>query len=995
MTAIYETAYPRLPGNLSVGELKRLYIPSRKERTWIKNRRLGDALSLETLVYLKCFQCLGYFPRSNDIPPAVVQHVSRCLDKDRASVTRIRPSQRAGHRIKTAVRQYLSVKPFEPKTHGDWLQTFATGIAVYKSSTIDIINAMIEMLVKECFELPAFSTLDRFAYRAKTSAHDQLFEHMANAISQPTKKMLAKLLIEKNDQGLTLWSDLKKEPAKPSTKTLSAFITHTRWVKELQQSLGPIPDIPEQRRYQYLLEARAYNADRMRELRADKRWSLMTILIHEQLLFANDCLVDMFIRGMRRLHTASKKAQEAFQSRAAVESASLVTLLRDIAAVYTEDLTATIEAKRIRDVLPDEPETIVDRCDALVAQGTNNVLHFLPLRYTQPMRSAFLDVLDTISVRDIAGDTALLACLRFILHHRDEKFASIQVSALDSYIGSTSTPPLGWVSDRWHKVLYVDSSPNIQNRTLRPALFELCVFSEIARRFLSGDCYIDNSVKYDDYRHHLISDAVLEAELPQFCAETGLPLNSSDFVKSMKARLQEQATRTDERFSDDVYVTLESGRLVLKQRPTRTTSVQTETLDAVIRQRLPDVNIVDVLADTIKWLPMKRFFRPYSGHQSKLLSFDKRLVATLFCYGCNLGPTQTARSIEGLSRKQVAYLNLNHISESDLVNAITAVVNAYNQYELPSYWGSGKAASVDGTRFDMYEQNLLSEYHIRYASYGGVGYYLVSDKYIALFSRFIPCGVREAVHLIDGLMENESDIQPEQVHGDTHAQSTLVFGLAHLLGIKLMPRIKDINALIFFKPDRRHRYPHIDELFSDGINFDLLRRDYREMLRVAISIKLGKVSASTIIRRLGTESIRNSLFYGFRELGRVVRTQFLLEYVADIELRENVHAATCKSEEFNNFLQWVFFYNSGMIQENLLHEQSKLVKYNHLVANLVILHNVNAMTKVLKRLRREGYEVTPDALAGLSPYRHQHINLLGTYQLHTNKRAPAQSFALF
>jgi len=212
----------------------------------------------------------------------------------------------------------------------------------------------------------------------------------------------------------------------------------------------------------------------------------------------------------------------------------------------------------------------------------------------------------------------------------------------------------------------------------------------------------------------------------------------------------------------------------------------------------------------------------------------------------------------------------------------------------------------------MYEQNMLSEYHVRYASYGGVGYYRVSDKYIALFSRFIPCGVREAVHLIDGLMENKSDIQPNAIHGDTHAQSTVVFGVAHLLGIKLLPRIKDINSLIFFKPDRRVNYEHIDDLFSEGINFNLIRENYMEMLRVAVSIKLGKVSASTIIRRLGTEGIRNDLFYAFRELGRVVRTQYLLEYIGRIDLRETVPAATCKSEEFNNFLKWVFFYNNGI-----------------------------------------------------------------------------------
>ena len=166
------------------------------------------------------------------------------------------------------------------------------------------------------------------------------------------------------------------------------------------------------------------------------------------------------------------------------------------------------------------------------------------------------------------------------------------------------------------------------------------------------------------------------------------------------------------------------------------------------------------------------------------------------------------------------------------------------------------------------------------------------------------------------------------------------------------------------------------------------------MLRIIISIKLGKVTASTIIRRLGSEGVRNNLFFAFRELGRVVRTQYLLEYIQDIEMRETVNAATCKSEEFNNFLKWIFFYNSGIIQENLRHEQTKIVKYNHLVANLIILHNVNTMTKVLKRLKRNDFDVTPELLAALSPYRTSHINLLGQYPLETNRRIKAQIYRL-
>ncbi len=178
----------------------------------------------------------------------------------------------------------------------------------------------------------------------------------------------------------------------------------------------------------------------------------------------------------------------------------------------------------------------------------------------------------------------------------------------------------------------------------------------------------------------------------------------------------------------------------------------------------------------------------------------ERYVLTTFCYGCNLGPSQTARAFPTVDRRQLSWLNQRHISEEKLDHVITALVNAYNHFDLPRYWGSGKHVSADGTKWDLYEQNLLSEYHIRYGGYGGIGYYHVSDTYIALFSHFIPCGVWEAVYILDGLLKNQSDIQPDTIHADTQGQSTPVFGLAYLLGIKLMPRIRNWKDLKLFRP---------------------------------------------------------------------------------------------------------------------------------------------------------------------------------------------------
>jgi len=315
-------------------------------------------------------------------------------------------------------------------------------------------------------------------------------------------------------------------------------------------------------------------------------------------------------------------------------------------------------------------------------------------------------------------------------------------------------------------------------------------------------------------------------------------------------------------------------------------------------------------------------------------------------------------------------------------------------YLRPIFWGSGRSASADGTKWNLYEQNLLTEYHIRYGGYGGIGYYHVSDMHIALFSHFIPCGVYEAIYILDGLIKNESDIQPDTIHGDTQAQSAPVFGLAYLLGINLMPRIRGLKKLILSTPTKLYVMSTSTSYSVNSINWRLIETHLPYMLRIVLSIKAGKITPSTILRRLGTYSRKNKLYFAFRELGRAVRTIFLLDYIGDVELHKTIQAATNKSEEFNNFTKWLFFGGEGIIAENIQHEQRKVIKYNQLVANLVILHNVDAMTRILKILQKEGHPIDAEILAGLSPYRTEHINRFGDYTLNLDRKIRPMDFKI-
>ena len=337
------------------------------------------------------------------------------------------------------------------------------------------------------------------------------------------------------------------------------------------------------------------------------------------------------------------------------------------------------------------------------------------------------------------------------------------------------------------------------------------------------------------------------------------------------------------------------------------------------------------------------------------------------------------------SADQLAFVNYHHIDTPKLDAALCDVINGYSHFNLPRLWGTGKLVAADGTMHDLARENLVSEQHIRYGGYGGIAYHHVSDTYIALFSHFIACGMWEAVYILDIFNKNKSVLQPDTIHADTQGQSAPVFGLAHLLGIELMPRIRNWKNLIFYRPTKVTAYSHLEGLFGEQVDWKLIETHWQDLMQVVLSIKAGKVLPSMLLRKLSTYSRKNRLYQAFRELGRVIRTIFLLKYISSPELRQQITATTNKAEGYNGFSKWVQFGGDGVISQNSPDEQEKRIKYLDLVSNALIYQNVVDLSKTLQILKGEGHSVSREDMAALSPYLTRHIKRFGDYILDLSK----------
>ena len=973
MASVEDSAYPRLLPEPRPRELQDFYTPTIDELEWAasKVKATAHARRYALLVLLKMVQHLGYFPKLNQIPSRYLEHIAGAVGIELLTASELRECDDTGPRARNValVRDRMEIRPLDDEA---WLFEHAEKAALTQHQVSDIINVMLEELVHHRYELPGFTTLERIARRSRERVESQHYDSITSQLSTNFRGKIDELF-KSAKGGTSAWNALKQEPARPSVPAVREYLDHVRKLQALSVGLPPVSQIPLTKLKHYRAHARAQNAPEMLELVPKKRYALAVIYIRSCHARALDDATDLYIRLFDKMKAAAERRLRQYQLDRAKAVDELIERFHGTLEAYLAKASAAGKMKAIQESLRNDAAMLKEMCEEHLAFSGHNFLPFLLNRYPGS-RSLFFNCLDIISPKSTSDNRHMEALIGALERLRHSRMDYVDLAEL----GIDPKVHLSWMSNSWRRLIF-DVPDEASGLVHRKAL-ELSIIQRIRDDLSNGDLFVARGEKYDDYREQLANMETVREKLPEFGEATGIDVESSVAVESLRSDLAKVASDVDKRFRDNEHASIVDGQLSLKTLKKTVQPEAAEALDLFIRDRMLPVSILDVLIDVERWLNLHRHFKHLAGTETRLDDIRKRFVTTLFCYGCNLGAVQTSRSIKGISRRQISWLNLKYVSEEALDKAIAQVTNAYIKYELPEHWGSNKSASADGTKWGLYEQNVFSEFHVRYGGYGGIGYYHVTGSYIAFFSRFSTCSVYEGVYLLDALEETQSDVQPDTVHGDTHSQNLTIFAVAHLLGIKLMPRIRGIKKLHFFRPTPGAKYKHIDDIFTQPINWKLIQTHYQEMLRVAVSIRLGRISSSTILRRFGNKN-QSRLALAFRELGKVIRTKFLLQYIDTAELRKIISAATNKSEAFNNFIQWVFFGSEGIIQENVAHEQRKMIKYSHLVANMVCLYNVQNMTRVIRELQAEGVEVTSELLGFLSPYRTWHINRFGDYVL--------------
>ena len=967
MTAIDRTAYPRLGARLTHEELGARYTLTEADLTFVRGSTRGEAGRLMLAMLLKTRQDFGCFPAINEIHPDTVAHLALQLGLTAPVLSDDAHRTKSVYRYQTAVRAHLSVT-----LYGDAAEELVARTtlehAEIMSDPADLINRAVETLQAASIDLPAFSTLDRLVNRLRAEVHARIYNRVVARVTAEHAAVMDSLLIKPANSTTTGFNRLKQTPGPASPTTIRLWIERLDWLVGLLDPDPMLEGVAHTKLRQFAAEAAALDVGDMRDIsQAGKQHTLLLALLRQARMRCRDELVEMMLRRVRKTQAAAKERLEALHEQHRGVEEALIAILGQVLQTAQAQKADDAFGGQVRKLLSERGgvEALVEQCESVSAWHSDNDLPLLwPIHARH--RGLLFQLIDLLDIRSATQDRSLLDAVAVVCKQRHTRRDELSEKV-----------DLGFASQRWQSFVAKRRS---QPAALDRRALEVCVFVYLADALQAGDLYVVGAEEFADYRAQLLPWS--EPRLAAYCTALGIPARGVDFAAALKAELTTLAAEVDAGFPANSELTLdEDGTPHLKQLAT---SVQPKGLlefEQEIRARMPERHLLDILKNAEHWSGYTRHFGPPSGADPKLANAIQRYLFTVFGYGCNLGPNQTARHAPEIATAQaLRRINAQHINADKLEAAMVDVINQYVRFPLPRHWGTGRTAIADGTHVKLRENNLMGSRHIRYGGYGGIAYHHIADTYIALFTSFISCGVWEAVHILDALMKNRSKIQPDTLHADTQGQSEPVFGLCRLLGIKLMPRMRGISDAVFYRPSKSTRYRHIDALFGDEIDWDLIATHARDMIQVVLSIQAGRVMPSMLLRKLGTYSRKSLLYRAFRELGRVERTLFLLRFISNTEVRRVIRAETTKIEAYNDFLDWVCF-GGPVVKSGDPVEQEKQLKYASLVANAVMLSNVADLTEVLSDMAKDGHTVTPALVACTSPHIREHIRRFGRFAL--------------
>ena len=558
------------------------------------------------------------------------------------------------------------------------------------------------------------------------------------------------------------------------------------------------------------------------------------------------------------------------------------------------------------------------------------------------------------------------------------------------YYDSSEEIPINGVLKAGAKEILMETDSE-GNERINRINYEICVLQALRERLCCKEIWVVGASRYRNPDDDLPTD--FESKRQIYYQALTLPEDVETFISGLQKQMESGLEKLDKRMprNKSVAIVSKGDKSLIRLSPfdALPDPINLKQLKGEINRLWHKTSLLDILKETDLRVDFTRNFKSMGTREIlDRETLQKRLLLCLFGMGTNTGLKRINTGIDGENYQDLLYVRRKYIQKDQLRSAIAEVVNAIFEIRLPHIWGEGTTTCAsDSKHFTAWEQNLMTQYHLRYRGRGVMIYWHVEKNSACIYSQLKTCSSSEVATMINGVLKHCTSMEVKKNYVDSHGQSEIAFAFTHLLGFQLMPRLKRMKVQKLYRPHvgQSDNYANLQPILTRPIKWDLIRQQYDQMVKYATALRLGTAETEAILKRFRKNPVQHPTYQALMELGRVIKTIFLCQYLDSEELRREINEGLNVVERWNGVNDFIFYGKGGEFASNRLESQELSVLSLHLLQICLVYVNTLMIQSVLAQKHWEKRLTTRD-LQAITPLIFSHVNPYGLFKLDMKER---------
>jgi TnpA family transposase len=818
--------------------------------------------------------------------------------------------------------------------------------------------------------LPGISTLTILIAKVRDRVSKRLWRRLTLLVNSNQKEQLENLLSVPNGKRYSKLDDLKKGPTHISSVGLVQALQRYKFICDLglgQINIGNIPKAKINYLARYVTLSWAPSIARMPD---DRRIAVLFSFAYVYETKALDDALDLLDMLITEITAEAKRMGEKKRIRTLgdLDKAALrLSEFSDLVLQHEEDdnLVAVIY-----EAIPKEAITNAIAIIRQIAKPNHDKYYDELIEQYKTVRRFLPKLLNTVKFQATKEGKAVQEAIEFLTSIEGKRNPSFQ------------NAPIDIINAGWRNIVINPNTKEIDKHG-----YTLCFMDHLQANMRSRDIHLINSERWCDPRAKLLKGEAWNQHKTPVCRSLNLLTNFDEAFDCLSTKLDDAYHDVLKRIPQNDAVEIVKNkkgkdRLKLSKLDKIEEAESLRILRDKIDKLMPRIDFPELLLEADQMSNFTDECTHISDQNVRVSGLDISLCAVIMAEGCNIGLEPLINDdVPQLTRNRLSWVQQNCIRAETIVKSNSKLVDTHTKHPLAQKMGTGHVASADGLRFSCAVKTVNSGPNKKY--YGakrGLTYYnFVSDQNSGFHGIVITGTLRDSLYLLDGMQDQQTSLDIREIMTDTAGASEIIFALFWLLGYQFSPRLADVGGARFWRINSKADYGVLNDISNHKVSESSMRKHWEDILRVAVSLKLGHVSASELIRSLFRKNRPSGLAKALMNLGRIIKTLYLLNYIDSEEYRRHILTQLNKGESRHSLARTVYHGRRGEIYEKYREGQEDQLNILGLATNAIILWNTVYMQAAIDYLRAQGEVINEEDEAELSPLGRKHINFLGHF----------------